>query len=90
MARAIVDPEELRRFAQELDRASQEMQNRMSSLQGRFKALGDTWKDQEQVKFAETFDQTMRMLGKFVIEAHEQVPYLMRKAERAEEYLKQR
>ncbi len=90
MARAIVDPEELRRFALELERTNNEIQNQFAALQARYKRLSETWKDQEQVKFTEVFEQTMRTLGRFVQVSNEQIPYLLRKAERADEYLKQR
>ena len=45
MAQAMMDPEEVRRFAEELKRFNADLQNRMASLQARFSALGDTWQD---------------------------------------------
>jgi hypothetical protein len=53
-------------------------------------ALQGTWKDQEQQKFAEEFDTTMKVLVKFLRVSEQHVPFLVRKAERLEEYLKQR
>jgi len=53
-------------------------------------ALGDTWRDQEHEKFAEEFTQTMHVLGAFVEVADQHIPFLLRKAERVEEYLQQR
>jgi len=47
MSKAIVDPEELRRFAQELKRFNDDLQNSVSSLQARFGSLSDTWQDEE-------------------------------------------
>lgn len=90
MAKAIVDPAELRRFANDLRRFSAELESHMTALMGRFNALGQSWRDQEQKKFAEEFEQTMRTLGRFSRAAEEQVPFLMRKADRIEEYLRQR
>jgi uncharacterized protein YukE len=90
MAQAVMDPEKVRRFAEELHRFNGELQNRMGSLQGRFVALGDTWQDQEHEKFAEEFQQIMKALKRFVELANEQTPYLLRKAQRIEEYLNQR
>jgi len=90
MAQAIMDPEEVRRFAEELKRFNAEIQNRMASLQARFTALGDTWKDQEHVKFADEFVQTLKALKKFVEISNQHTPYLLRKAQRIEEYLNQR
>ena len=40
MAQAIMDPEEVRRFAKELKRFNEEVQARASALQARFAAVG--------------------------------------------------
>lgn len=90
MPQAIMDPEAVRRFADELKRFNVDLQNRTASLQARFNALGDTWSDQEHQKFAEEFLQTMKALKKFVEIANQHTPYLLRKAQRIEEYLAQR
>lgn len=84
-----MDPEEVRRFAQELKRFNDDVQNRASALQARFQALGATWQDQEQVKFAEEFVVTMKAIRKFVDASERQTPFLLRKAQRIEEYLNQ-
>ena len=89
MAQAIMDPEEVRRFAKELDRFSDDVQARASSLQARFNALGSSWQDQEQQKFAEEFLTTMKVLKKFVEVSKKHTPYLLRKVQRIEEYLNQ-
>lgn len=85
-----MDPEQVRRFAEELQRFNTDLQNRMSALVARFHALGDTWQDQENLKFAEEFKDTMKALRKFVEASGRQAPYLLRKAQRIEEYLNQR
>jgi len=90
MAQAIMDPEEVRRFADELKRFNVEIQNRLASLQARFAALGDTWQDQEHVKFTDEFRQTLKALKKFIEVSNQHTPYLLRKAQRIEEYLNQR
>lgn len=90
MAKAMVDPEELRRFAEELKRFNGDLQISMSSLHARFAALGDTWQDQEQMKFAQEFQETMKVLRRFLETSTHQGPFLLRKAQRIEEYLKQR
>lgn len=46
MAQAIMDPEEVRRFAAELKRFNEDMQTRASALHARFVALTGTWQDQ--------------------------------------------
>ncbi|MEM1083342.1 MAG: WXG100 family type VII secretion target [Verrucomicrobiota bacterium] len=90
MSQAIVDPEELRRFAAELKRFNEDLRDRSSSLMSRFGALGDSWQDQEQEKFAQEFVQTMKGLKRFNEVAERHAPYLMRKAERIQQYLDQR
>ena len=90
MAQAIMDPEKVRRFADELQRFNTDLENRLVLLQARFGALSDTWQDQEHEKFAEEFQQIMKALKRFVELANEQTPYLLRKAQRIEEYLNQR
>ena len=72
MAKAIVDPVELRRFAQSLKRFNSTLQDQMRSLQGQLASLGDTWRDQEHDKFREEFDQTMQVLRRFMEAANEQ------------------
>lgn len=90
MSKAVVDPNELRRFAEELKRFNGDLQNSLSSLQARFAALGDTWQDQEHAKFAQEFQETMKMLRRFMESSTHQGPFLLRKAQRIEEYLNQR
>ena len=90
MAQAIMDPEEVRRFAEALKRFNEELATRTASLHARFAALSNTWQDQEQVKFAEEFDVMMKSMRKFVEISNAHGPFLLRKARRIEEYLDQR
>ncbi len=90
MAKAIVDPGELRQFARDLKRFNTELARNAGAMQARFSALSQTWRDQEQRKFAEEFEQMMRSLSRFTKVSDEHVPFLLRKADRIEEYLSQR
>lgn len=85
-----MDPEEVRRFAKELKRFNDEVQVKASSLHARFAALGASWQDQEHEKFAEEFVMTMKVLKKFTEVSEKHTPYLLRKAQRIEQYLEQR
>jgi uncharacterized protein YukE len=87
---AIVDPEELRRFAQNLKKFNSDVQERITLLGTQLVNLGRTWRDQENKKFAEEFEQHIKMVGRFVELTDRHIPYLMRKAEIIEEYLQQR
>ena len=90
MSKAVVDPGELRRFAQDLKRFNDSLHAQMAVLHGRLVGLGQTWRDQENVKFAEQFEQTLKALSRFVDASNQHIPFLIRKAERIAEYLKQR
>ena len=85
-----MEPAKVRQFAEELQRFNSELETRLTMLHARFTALGDTWQDQEHEKFSEEFKQTMKALKKFVELSREHAPFLMRKAQRIEEYLNQR
>ncbi len=90
MPQAIVDPEELRRFARNLKKFNAEMQERISVLGTQLAALGKTWRDQEHQKFADEFEAHMRVIARFTEVTEEHIPYLLRKAEIIEQYLEQR
>jgi uncharacterized protein YukE len=90
MAQAIMDPEEVRRFAAELKRFVDDIQAKATSLQAKFNSLGTTWQDDDHAKFAEEFITTMKVLRKFVETSEKHTPYLLRKAQRIEQYLDQR
>lgn len=90
MAKAVVDPDDVRRFAQDLKRFNGDLQNQMKIMHGRLNALGQTWRDQEHTKFAESFEETLRVLARFTEAAETHIPFLLRKAQRIEDYLQQR
>ena len=84
-----MDPEEVKRFAEELQRFNRDVQNRLGALQARYAALGESWQDQEHAKFSEEFRDTMKVLKKFIESSNQHTPFLLRKAQRIEEYLDQ-
>jgi uncharacterized protein YukE len=87
--RAIADPEDLERFAYELKLFNGQLSDSITRLQGQFARLGETWRDQEHQKFAQEFEQTMRMLHQFMRTADQHIPFLLRKAQRIRDYLEQ-
>jgi uncharacterized protein YukE len=87
MAQAVVDPVALRRFAQQLKSFNEELHNKLQVLHGQMSALGDTWRDQEHEKFLTAFEQTRVMIQKFMEASTLHIPFLLKKAERIEEYL---
>lgn len=90
MAQAIVDPAEIRRFAHHLKHFTEELRDRLAVLHGQVVGLGDTWRDQEHDRFIQEFEQTAHVLEAFLANADLHIPFLLRKAEKAEEYLQQK
>ena len=83
----IADPEDMERFARELKQFNGQLRDSMARLQGQFGRLGETWRDQEHQKFAQEFEQTMRVLYQFMRSADQQIPFLLRKARRLRDFL---
>ena len=89
MAQAVVDPEELRQFAQSLKSFNQQLRERAAALANKLSTLNATWRDQEHRKFTQQFDISMQALARFMVAADQHVPYLIRKAQHIDEYLRQ-
>jgi hypothetical protein len=62
----------------------------MMVLHGQLVNLGSTWRDKEHEKFSQEFEQTLQVIKRFVEAANLHIPFLLRKAERVDEYLQQR
>lgn len=90
MAKAVVDPNELRRFAADLRKFNLDINAGIATIAARMNTLAQTWRDQEQQKFAEEFEQTLKVLQRMIKSSEEHIPFLMRKAERIDEYLNQK
>lgn len=90
MAQAIVSPDEIRRFAARLKQFNNDLMNQLTVLHGQVAGLGQTWRDREHDKFVEEFEQTMQVMKRFVEATNQHIPFLLRKADRADEYLQQR
>lgn len=89
MNQAIVDPAELRRFAQMLRRFNEDLSEMSAAVSGQMGTLAQTWRDKEHQKFSEDFSANLKSLGRFVEGNEAYIPYLMRKAQLIEEYLHQ-
>jgi len=89
VARANVDPAELRRFARDLSRFNAELDGLLAGLRVRMVALERTWNDQEQRRFAQEFEQTTKMLARFLETSGQHVTFLTNKARHIEDYLQQ-
>lgn len=87
MNQAIVDPEQLRRFASNLKIFTEELQQRSAALASQMNQLEQTWRDQQQRKFSQEFEDQMRQMNRLLEASRQHVPYLLRKAEQVEQYL---
>jgi len=89
MSQAIVDPLELRRFAHHLKQFNGDLRERLVGLHAELMRLGDSWRDQEHEKFTQEFESTLHVVEHFLEVGEQHIPFLLRKAERIEEYLQQ-
>ena len=90
MSQAIVNPDELRRFAQMLKKFNTGLAEQTAALGTQLEHLSATWRDQENRRFAEEFARNLQGLARFVETNDEYIPFLLRKAERIDDYLRQR
>ena len=86
----IVNPEEVKRFSGQLKQFNSQLQEESRRINGQFQQLGHTWRDQEYQKFAREFNQTMRVIAQFGPKADDYVRFLQKKAQRADDFLRQR
>ena len=89
MAKANVDPAELRRFARDLNRFNTDLESLLAGLQTRLRGLEKSWTDQEQKRFTQEFEQTMKALGRFLDTSTQHSAFLAKKARHIEDYLQQ-
>ncbi len=90
MPQAIANPEDLRAFALLLKQFNTQLSDQAGLLANQLETLSTSWRDQENAKFVEQFHEHLRLLMKFVEANNNHIPYLLRKAERLDEYLQQR
>ncbi len=78
---AHVNPEELHKFAAHLKSFNERLSQDSQRLQGRFRKLGSSaWKDEVHDRFAQEFEQTMKVISKFIQHSEKHIPFLHRKA----------
>jgi uncharacterized protein YukE len=90
MAKASVDPAELRRFARDLTRFNSDLEALMAGLRNRLKELERNWTDQEQKRFTQEFELTVKTLRRFLDASAQHTTFLAKKAGHIEDYLQQR
>ena len=90
MPRAAVDPDELERFVTALRRFNETSRAELATVSRQFKRLGETWQDEEEARFSQSFDQMVRVMSRFLDESEREVPVLTRKAVAVRAYLERR
>ncbi len=61
----------------------------MTGLHSRLRELEKTWRDQEQRKFTEEFELTLKSLARFNGTVEEHIGFLQKRAGHIEDYLQQ-
>ncbi len=87
MNQAIVDPEQLRQFASHLHRFTEDLKQQSTGLASQMNQLEQTWRDEQQRKFAGEFTEQLRQLSRLIKTTEQHIPYLLRKAEQIDAYL---
>lgn len=87
MPQAHADPEEIERFAATLAAYRLEAEESAARLREAFYSLGDTWNDQEKIKFEAVFEEFTHGMTQFLQASEPYTPYLQSKAAKLREYL---
>jgi uncharacterized protein YukE len=88
MSQAVVDPGELRHFAQCLRKFNEDLRQRSAILSNQLTSLGATWRDQEHKRFVSQFQEHLQIVARFADACDQHIPYLTRKADQIDEYLR--
>jgi hypothetical protein len=87
MPQAIVDPDELRRFAVFLNSMAESVRNKKTAVSSNFSSLKEVWRDQKYTQFERVFTETTKQLDKFLKDAANYAQYLQKKASIVDKYL---
>jgi WXG100 family type VII secretion target len=88
MTQAIVDPDELRQFARSLKKFNSEIRDKLARLNHELQSLGSTWRDQEHKRFTQQYEEHTKIVLRFLEMSDQHIPYLVRKADQIDEYLR--
>ena len=87
MPRAIINPDELHRFAADLGIMVGMLRDRRNTVNAEFKALREAWQDKKYEQFERSFSEMIARFNRFTDESEHYAKYLHAKARKAEEYL---
>lgn len=87
MSKVIVDPDEVRQFANSLERAAESIRGRKTDANSSYKQLTQVWKDEKYRQFDKVLFDTLIQLDQFMRFAEAYASYLRKKAAKAKAYL---
>lgn len=90
MPRAVVDPNELRRFAIFINGVAISLRRRKSLLNSSLNNLKEVWRDEKYRQFERIYSEMMPQLEQFCKNAEEYAQYLQEKEKPLRRYLEQR
>jgi hypothetical protein len=79
MTRAVVDPDELKRFALILEGVASSIRDRKTSANSSFNNLKSVWRDEKYRNFERIYWETMSQLDLFIKDAEHFASYLREK-----------
>ena len=82
MAKVIVDPDEVRQFANSLERAAEAIRGRKTDVNSSYKHLTQVWKDEKYRQFDKVFFDTLTQLDQFLRFAEDYAGYLRKRRRR--------
>jgi len=90
MPKAMVDPDELRRFISQLEATAAQLREQKINTDARFAQLSETWRDEKYVRFEQVYTESMQALNQYLNRIETYIQFLKQKAARAQRYLDQR
>jgi len=84
---AKIDADEVEKFAKKLKEFNHLLKQSSSQIKGQFSNLGSTWQDSQHQKFANEFQQTMKVINQFLKTSENHIPFLLKKVREIRTYL---
>ena len=88
MSQVIVNPDELRRFANYLDELRESLQHKKFTATHSFEHLRQSWRDAKYAQFEKTFTNTSQELDQFLKMTKTYADFLRQKAAKGDRYLR--
>ena len=86
MSQVHANPDEIRDFAAQLRSCGDNISEEIAAASAAFAALGDTWNDAKRTEFEDAFNDLKACIQRFSSACDEQVPHLIRLADRLDEF----